>query len=310
MISEVTGLPNLCAAFNRVEASRGMAGVDGVTIGAFRERVASNLADLSQELRTGCYRPLPLLKFLVAKPDGSPRVLVVPTVRDRVAQAAVLNIVEPLFEAQFEEVSFAYRKGRSVKKAVLRIKEFRDRGYRYVVEADIDSFFQNIDQNLLLAKVSNVVSDSRILRLIQLWVRAEIYDGETVAFMEKGIPQGSVISPLLANLFLDELDEAFLKRGFQLVRYSDDFIVLAKNQTQAEKALELTEEIMTRLRLALDEDDTRISQFSQGFKFLGLIFLGDAILAPFDRPKRDKKVLYMPPPFDLKGYLAGKRPWP
>jgi len=262
MLTQVTTYPNLRAAFLRVEASHGMAGVDGVSLGEFRHNLEVNLAVLGAELRSGRYQPLPLLRFLVAKADGSPRALAVPTVRDRVAQAAVLNIVEPLFEAQFEDVSFAYRRGRSVKAAALRIRELRDQGYRYLVNADLDAFFDNVDHDLLLAKVGPVITDPGILNLIRLWVKSEVYDGERVFVLEKGIPQGAVV--------------------------------------------EATEEVLARLHLALDAEDTAITDFDQGFKFLGLIFLKDSIFMPFDRPRRERKVIFFPPPFDLPGYLARK----
>jgi len=266
MLTQVTTYPNLRAAFLRVEASHGMAGVDGVSLGEFRHNLEVNLAVLGAELRSGRYQPLPLLRFLVAKADGSPRALAVPTVRDRVAQAAVLNIVEPLFEAQFEDVSFAYRRGRSVKAAALRIRELRDQGYRYLVNADLDAFFDNVDHDLLLAKVGPVITDPGILNLIRLWVKSEVYDGERVFVLEKGIPQGAVV--------------------------------------------EATEEVLARLHLALDAEDTAITDFDQGFKFLGLIFLKDSIFVPFDRPRRERKVLYFPPPFDLAGYFAAKERCP
>lgn len=309
MFFQLLDLSNLSSAFARVEASRGMAGVDGVSIGAFRKKLASNLADLSLELRTGCYRPLPLLKFQVAKHDGSPRPLTVPAVRDRVAQAAVLNVVEPLFEREFEDASFAYRKGRSVRTAACRIRDLREQGYCHVLECDVDSYFDSIDQDLLFSRVQELIPDEEILKLIRMWVKAEVYDGQRVFTMESGIPQGSVISPMLANLFLDDLDEALLSQGHKLVRYADDFIVLAKNRSQAEKALELTEEVLAQLQLELDEEDTRITEFSQGFKFLGLVFMKDSIFAPFDQKRRERQILYMPPAFDIKGYLAGKRSW-
>ncbi len=307
MISQVADMKTLRMAFERVEASRGMGGVDGVSVSAFRRDAPWSLQALAAEILDGRYRPLPLLQILVAKPDGSPRTLRVPCVRDRVAQAAVLEVVGPLFEARFEDASFAYRKGRSVRQAAYRIKELRDQGYRYVVEADIDSYFDSIDQDLLWTRVEAVVGDPAILRLLRLWVRAEVYDGEKVFTLQRGIPQGSVVAPTLANLFLDELDEALLARGHKLVRYSDDFVVLARTLPEAEQALELTGEVLERLHLALDAEDTAITDFSRGFKFLGLIFSGEAILAPFDRPPRRKRILYMPPPFDLAGYLAARR---
>ncbi len=307
MIHEVFDIGNLRIAFRRVEASHGMPGVDGVSIAAFRHRLDENLYALSAELGDGRYTPLPLLRFLVAKPDGSPRGLCVPCVRDRVAQAAVLNLVEPIFEAQFEDASFAYRRGRSVRQAARRIKELRDRGYKYVVEADIDSFFDNVDHGLLLGKVGRLIYDPCVVRIIRDWVKAEVYDGEKVYVLDKGICQGSVISPVLANLFLDEFDEAILARGHKLVRYSDDFIVLAKSRTEAGNALSCIEEVLAHLCLALDPGDTHVTDFEKGFKYLGLLFVGGSIFAPFDRPPREKRVLYMPPPFDITGYLAARR---
>jgi group II intron reverse transcriptase/maturase len=306
VIENVASFSSLRAAFERVAASRGMAGVDGVSIGAFRRQLDKNLQALASELEEAKYLPLPLLQFLVAKPDGSPRIFRVPAVRDRVVQTVVLEMVEPLFEARFEDVSFAYRKGRSVKQAAYRIRELRDQGFRYVVEADIDSYFDNIDQDILWKKVEEVIRGPDMMRLFHLWVRAEVYDGEKVFLLQKGIPQGAVIAPILANLFLDDLDEELVAHGHRVVRYSDDFIVLAKTLPEAENALELTEKVLAALHLELDDGDTVITHFAKGFKFLGLVFTEDAILAPFDRTPRKKRVLYMPPPFDLAAYLAAR----
>jgi retron-type reverse transcriptase len=207
-------------------------------------------------------------------------------------------------------VSFAYRRGRSVKAAALRIKNLRDRGYRYLADVDIDDFFNQIDHALLLAKISAVVAYPAVLRLFNLWIKAEIYDGEKLYPLNKGIPQGAVVSPLLANLFLDELDEALIYRGYQMVRYADDLVILTKSSEEARTALTDTADILASLHLAIDNEDSGLADFEHGFKFLGLIFLQDSILAPFDRPPRERRVLYYPPPFDLLRYLARKRASP
>jgi group II intron reverse transcriptase/maturase len=306
MMTAILNWDNFRDAFLRVEASHGMAGVDGVTVREFQRNLDRNLGDLRARISQKSYRPWPLLRFLVAKPDNSPRTLCVPAVCDRVAQAAVLNVIGPLLEKEFEDASFAYRKGRSVKQAVFRIRDLRDQGFRYVVDADIEGYFDNIDHDKLMNRVCGIVTDPAVLALIRAWVKAEVYDGRKVFTPEKGIPQGSVVSPALANLFLDDLDEAMLGKGFKLVRYSDDFLILAKTPAQAQDALDLTEEILEGLGLALDWDDTCLTTFDKGFKFLGAVFLKDCIFSPFDRPAKERKILYMPPPFDIKGYLAGQ----
>jgi group II intron reverse transcriptase/maturase len=304
MFAKIKSISNLFSAFERVEASQGMAGVDGVSIREFKSGLDMNIRQLAHEIESGIYRPLPLLRFEVAKKDGSPRPLAVPAVRDRVSQAAALNIIGPLLENEFEDVSYAYRKGRSVKMAAMRIKELRERGYRFVVEVDLDAYFDNIDPLLLEDKLRKYIWDNQVLQLLRRWIRNEVYDGKKIYVPEKGIPQGAVISPTLANLFLDDFDEEIIRHGYQLVRYSDDFIILAKTVHEAQAALELTDTVMALHHLQLDEKDTGITSFEKGFKYLGLTFIGDSIMIPFDRPPDPRKVLYMPPPLDIKRYLA------
>jgi RNA-directed DNA polymerase len=296
---------NLKNAFQRVKENRGCAGVDGVSIGEFEQDLERNLAHLSNEIIRKTYFPLPLLKILVDKGNGEGRPLLIPTVRDRVAQSAVLQAIEPVFEAEFEECSFAYRKGRSVKQAVFQIKEYREKGYTWVVDADIDAYFDSIDQNLLFDKVKDIVKDPDIFKLVEMWVKADVWDGEAIYKLTKGIPQGSVISPILANLFLDQLDEELLSQGFKLVRYADDFIILCKTADKAKEAFEVTDEILDKLSLELDEAD--IVSFDQGFKYLGVYFVRSMVFVPYDKPKRERKVLYVPTPLNLPAYLSQKK---
>lgn len=243
------------------------------------------------------------------KGNGEARPLLVPTVRDRVAQSATLEIIEPIFEAEFEEVSFAYRKGRSVRQAIYEVKKYRDKGYKWVVEADIDAFFDNVNHDLLFKRAEKILKDENIINLIKMWVGAEVYNGNSVSQIKEGIPQGAVISPILANLFLDHLDEELMRRKYKMVRFADDFLILCKEKEEAQEALEITDEILDKMFLELEEKKTSITSFNQGFKYLGVIFVKSLIMVPFEREKKEKKILYMPPPLDLDAYFRnrGKR---
>jgi len=294
----------LSSAFHSVKKNHGCAGVDGVTIERFEKNHDLNLARLQDELVRQIYFPLPLMKILVEKRNCEPRALCIPSVRDRVVETAVLQMIEPVLEKEFEECSFAYRKGRSVKQVVYKIKDYYDKGYRWVVDADIDAFFDSVDHKLLLAKFKQYIHDPHIQRLIEIWVTAEIWDGTSLKVCQKGIPQGSPISPILANLFLDELDEELLQKGYKYIRYADDYVILCKKEEDAEKGLELSKQVLEKLLLELDEED--ITTFDQGFKYLGVIFLKSMVMKPFEIQKKNRKVLFYPKPFDLDAYLLKK----
>ena len=264
---------NLHQAWSKVYENQGCAGVDRQTLAAFAEHLHLNLGTLRDEVLHETYQPLPLLRVELEKPTGGKRPLSIPSVRDRVLQTAVTRVIEPVFEAGFEDCSFAYRKGRSVEQAVNRIQCLQRQGYQWVVDADIQSFFDNIDHTLLMQEVGKLIADTGLLRLIQQWLQAAVIDGERQFSMHKGVPQGSPIAPLLSNLYLDHLDEALLDNNLCLVRFADDFLILCKSQDRAEQALEITDDLLGELRLKLNTRKTQIVHFDQGFRFLGVQFI-------------------------------------
>lgn len=310
LIMRANNHSSLFSAFQRLKENHGCAGVDGITIEAFERDLNKNLLMLADEVSGKTYFPLPLLKFLVdkGKGDGESRTLCVPAVRDRVLQTSVLQEVAPMLEKEFEDCSFAYRKGRSVRQAVYKIKQYYEEGYRWVVDADIDAFFDSVDHELLIKKIKLYIKDNDIVRLLESWINAEVWDGKSIKVIDKGIPQGSSVSPVLANLFLDELDEAILEKGYKYVRYADDFLILCKTPEQANESLEFTNEKLDKMFLELDESD--VVSFDDGFKYLGVIFVRSLIMTPFDKPKKERRVLYMPPPLNMAAYmLKKKRGW-
>jgi len=296
---------SLLAGFGRVKENNGCAGVDGVTIARFERHLVDNIRCLEQELAFQTYLPLPLRQILVDKGNGEARALSVPAVRDRVVQSTALSVIEPILDREFEDCSFAYRKGRSVRQAVERIRQFYNDGFHWVVNADIDAFFDSVEHRLMREKVQHFIKDPELVRLIGLWLAAEIWDGKHLRQVERGIPQGSPVSPILANLFLDELDEALLAAGLRLVRFADDFIILCRTSEAAQKALAKTRDVLAELHLTLDEEE--IISFDQGFKYLGVLFVKSLVMAPFDRPKKEHRVLHVAGTLDVVDYMRRRR---
>jgi len=305
LFKKITHYPTLEAAFGRVQENAGCRGADGVTINHFARNLEHNLRDLSNSLHEQSYHPYPLLRFAIPKRSGGgERFLSVPTVRDRVAQTAAFLATKDIFEAEFETVSHGYRAGRGVRTAVYEIKAWRDKGYRYAVDADIDDYFDNVPHDLLLEKLEKLFPGaSRVLRLFEKWIKVEVYDGKRVWRLEKGIPQGSVVSPALANLFLDQLDETLLSLGLKLVRFADDFLVLAKSEQEAYDNYELTDMALEDLHLDLNPLKTKVVSFDRGFKFLGAIFLYDGIFMPMPKKRQPGPKPKLPPALNLRKYL-------
>ena len=282
LLALVCAMDNLNEAFLDVRANRGAAGSDRVTITAFDRRRAEQLLALQTHLLDGSYRPRPLRRVPIPKKDGSLRVLRIPAVRDRVAQQAVLRVIAPLWEREFESCSFAYRHGRSVRSAVAAIGRARDRGYEWVLEADIEHFFDEVDHELVMARFRELVADDAVARLVESWVTVPDDGADpTRAVSPRGLPQGSCISPLLSNVFLDEFDEQMLALGHHLVRYADDFVVVCGSQREARAAQADTERLLGQSGLRLKSEKTHVTSFTEGFRFLGYLFVGDmAVRSP------------------------------
>ncbi len=263
-------------AWQEVRENGGSAGVDGVTIEEVeRQGVDEFLDGIRQDLMAGRYRPQPVLRGYVPKPDGGQRPLGIPTVRDRVVQQACKIVIEPIFEANFQDSSYGFRPKRSAQQAVKAVKKALICGW-WVVDADIQSYFDTIDHTLLMSLVERRISDRRVLKLIRQWLKGGVVEEGRRQPTEMGTPQGGVISPLLANIYLHVLDMYWAERYTalgELYRYADDFVIVCRTKNQAEEALQAIRQVMRRLRLTLHPTKTRVVYMGQeGFDFLGFHF--------------------------------------
>jgi group II intron reverse transcriptase/maturase len=268
-MGQVMDLRRLRAAYEAVRINRGEPGVDGVTVEAFGAALEANLVALVGELRAKTYRPQPVRRAWIPKPDGDRRPLGIPAVRDRVVQQAVLQVLAPIFEADFSSHSHGFRPGRSTFSALRELYgQVRD-GHAYIVDVDIEKFFDEIPHEPLIEAVAERVADGSVLRLVRLFLEALIQDGYRLMRPKAGTPQGGVVSPLLANIYLARMDRVLEAEGVSFVRYADDVRLTSRTEAGARQALTRTGEVLQELGLRLSERKTKLVRLSQGVDFLG-----------------------------------------
>jgi RNA-directed DNA polymerase len=273
LIDKVYRLDNLERAYRAVRANKGAPGVDGETVEAFGQNLEERLRQLHHELKTGTYEPQPVLRVEIPKVDGSKRPLGIPTVKDRVVQQALLNILQPIFEPDFHPSSYGYRPGRSCHQAVAKAERFMNKyGLEYVVDMDLSKCFDRLDHELILEGVNRKVSDGSVLRLIKKFLTAGVMKDGAWEETDIGSPQGGVISPLLTNIYLDRFDQEMKRRGIRIVRYADDILIFARTHREARKYQKLATEILeNELKLVVNKEKTHLTSVNEGVAYLGFI---------------------------------------
>jgi RNA-directed DNA polymerase len=275
LMDKVYAERTLRLAWERVQCNAGSAGVDGQGVQAFAAQAERYLAEMARGLREGAYRPQPVRRVWIAKPGrAEKRPLGIPTVKDRVVQAALKLVLEPIWEAEFAEQSYGFRPGRGCRDALRRVQGLLDGGATWVVDVDLASYFDRIPPAGLVGACERRIADGRVLGLLRAYLSQRVMEGLETWEPEAGTPQGAVISPLLANIYLDPLDKRMAAQGWQMVRYADDMVVLCASRAGAEVALVALGEWVTAHRLALHPEKTRVVDATQrgGFEFLGYHF--------------------------------------
>jgi RNA-directed DNA polymerase len=267
---------NLWAAFQQVAQNGGAPGVDHVTVQEFQRRFPDSIWELADALKADTYTPQAIRRVHIPKPGtNETRPLGIPTVRDRVVQGAIVNVIEPIFERDFAEHSYGFRPGRGCKDALRRVDQLLQQGYVHVVDADLKGYFDSIPHDRLMARLETKIADGSVLRLIERFLKADILDEASRWTPEAGAPQGAVLSPLLSNIYLDPLDHLLAERGFEMVRYADDFVILCRRAEDAQQALETVRQWVADHGLTLHPSKTRIVDVrSESFDFLGYTFRG------------------------------------
>jgi RNA-directed DNA polymerase len=273
LIDKVYRLSNLEAAYRAVRANKGAPGVDRVTVEAYGENLEEELRQLHHELRTGTYEPQPVRRVEIPKPDGGVRLLGVPTVRDRVVQQALLNVLQPIFDPGFHPSSYGYRPGRSCQQAVAKAERFLNRyQLEYVVDMDLSKCFDRLDHDLILQGVNQKVSDGSVLKLIRKFLTAGVMNDGAWEATDVGSVQGGVFSPLIANIYLDRFDQEMKARNIRIVRYADDILIFARTKQEAGRYQQIATAFLEgELKLTVNAKKTHIASVEEGVAYLGFV---------------------------------------
>lgn len=273
LIDKVYQLENLRRAYRAVRANKGAPGIDGETVEAYGQHLEERLSQLHHELKTGTYEPQPVLRVEIPKPDGSKRPLGIPTVKDRVVQQALLNILQPIFEPDFHPSSYGYRPGRSCHQAVARAEMFINKyDLKHVVDMDLSKCFDRLDHELIIRGVNRKVSDGSVLKLIRKFLTAGVMKDGAWEVTDIGSPQGGVISPLLTNIYLDHFDQTMKARGIRIVRYADDILIFARSRKEAGKYRQIATNILEgELKLVVNKQKTHLTSAYKGVPYLGFV---------------------------------------
>ena len=272
LLEKILEKDNLNRAFKRVKANKGAPGVDGMTIDETLQWLKEHNHELIDRIRRGKYTPKPVRRVEIPKPDGGVRKLGIPTVTDRTIQQAMAQLMIPIFEPLFSDGSFGYRPGRSAKDAMLKVKEYAEQGYTYAVSLDLSKYFDTLNHTILVNLLRREIKDERVIQMVKRYLRSGVMENGVVIDTEEGSPQGGNLSPLLANVYLNEFDQEYLKRGVPCIRYADDIVLLAKSERAAKRLLETsTKYLEGTLKLKVNQEKSRVvSVFAiRNFKYLG-----------------------------------------
>jgi RNA-directed DNA polymerase len=277
LLERIISRKNMQRAWKRVKANKGTYGVDGMSIEQFPDYARKNWEMIRESLVAGTYQPLPVKRVKIPKATGGTRPLGIPIVRDRLIQQAMYQVLMPMFDPDFSDHSYGFRPGRSAHEAVYQVREYIWEGYRVAVDMDLSKFFDTVNHDVLMHRVALKVRDKRVLRLIGKYLRAGVMVNGRLRSTRKGVPQGGPLSPLLANILLDDLDKELQRRGHRFVRYADDFIILVKSQRAGERVMRSVQRFLERtLKLKVNQDKSQVAP-TDHTNFLGFTFKGTKI---------------------------------